>query len=66
MPRSITTNTYSVRNVAVTTTKKSHAAINWAWLRTKVSQRCLDRTGERVHLRAGTCLPCEAIPEYRA
>lgn len=27
MPRSMTTNTYRVRNVAVTTTKKSHAAI---------------------------------------
>jgi hypothetical protein len=34
--------------VAVTTTKKSHATITLAWLRTKVSQRCLGsgvRTG---------------------
>lgn len=35
VPRSMTMNTYSVRNVAVTTTKKSHAAITRAWLRTK-------------------------------
>ena len=33
------TNTYRVRKVTVTTVKKSHATIAWAWLRMKVSHR---------------------------
>ena len=36
---SITTNTYNIRNVAVTATKKSHARIAVAWLRRNVDQR---------------------------
>src|SRR5579863_6627795 len=41
------TNTYTVRKLAVTTTKKSHATIALAWLRTNVSQRCLGSGSRR-------------------
>jgi hypothetical protein len=34
----MTTNTYSIRNVAVTATKKSHARIALAWFFRKVDQ----------------------------
>jgi hypothetical protein len=36
---SITTNTYNIRNVAVTAMKKSHARIAFAWFFRKVDQR---------------------------
>ena len=39
VPTSSTTNTYTVWNVAVTATKKSHARTAPAWLRTKVLHR---------------------------
>ena len=42
-PISIATNTYRMRKVAVTETKKSQATIACAWLRTKVDQRWLPR-----------------------
>src|SRR5688500_4098949 len=62
----MTANTYSVRNVAVTTTKKSQAAIPWAWLRTKVSQRCFG-SGVRAGPPQREYLPTSgAIPEGRA
>jgi hypothetical protein len=35
----MTTNTYSIRNVAVTATKKSQARIALAWFFRKVDQR---------------------------
>lgn len=62
VPRSMTMNTYSVRNVAVTTTKKSHAAITQAWLRTKSPPPLLYRACEPVDRRAGTFRLCEAVP----
>ena len=39
VPCSMTTNTYSIRNVAVTATKKSHARMAVAWFFRKVDQR---------------------------
>jgi hypothetical protein len=39
VPCSMTTNTYSVRNVAVKATKKSHATIAFAWFFRKMDQR---------------------------
>jgi hypothetical protein len=39
VPCSMTTNTYSVRNVTVTATKKSHARIAAAWFFGNVDQR---------------------------
>jgi len=39
LPCSMTTNTYSSRNVAVTATKKSHARMLFAWFFRKVDQR---------------------------
>lgn len=56
VPMSRTRNTYMHRNVAVTTTKKSHASISRAWFRTNVRHVCdeergRDGTGRRMYRR---------------
>ena len=45
VPMFSTRNTYTTRKVAVTTTKKSHASVPWAWFRTNVLHVCDDEDG---------------------
>jgi hypothetical protein len=56
MPMSSTRNTYTIRNAAVSTTKKSHANVSRAWFLTNVrhvyeDERGRDATGRRTYRR---------------